>query len=269
MLRPKHQIELERHEAKYLIHPSQVSAIREFVRPFVYADPNAIGRLPTYTVTTLQLDTHDLALYRAKEFEALNRFKLRCRTYGIQPEKRTKVFLEIKRKIKGVIVKSRASLPPEEWDETVCVDPKRQIEFKSKTELFNYLNFVRLVKQIHARPVMLIRYERESYLGKFDNYSRLTFDWNLRYSPARTWDLWPGGDVKWRSMDSTVALNRPYSGVVLELKTFSDAPEWMVDLTERFDLVRVGFCKYFTAIRLESFFDGAMYSEASENCSYG
>ena len=69
-------------------------------------------------------------------------------------------------------------------------------------------------------------------------------------------------------MDSETALNRNFSGVVLELKTFSDAPLWMVELTERFDLVRIGFCKYFTAVRLDSLFCGGVYSDASENCTY-
>lgn len=74
--------------------------------------------------------------------------------------------------------------------------------------------------------------------------------------------------VRWRCMDSATAFNRPYSAVILELKTYRDAPSWMSRLTERFSLERVGFCKYSTAMRLESLFQGAMYSEGSENCTY-
>jgi len=68
-------------------------------------------------------------------------------------------------------------------------------------------------------------------------------------------------------MDSSVALNRAFSGVILELKTYSDAPQWMSELTERFSLSRTGFCKYSTAMRLESLFYGSTYSDASDMCA--
>jgi hypothetical protein len=142
--------------------------------------------------------------------------------------------------------------------------PKQRIPFRSAKEEANYLSFVRLSRELGAEPVVLIRYTRESYLGKFDNYSRLTFDRSLCYQPTREWKLLPEG--RWWSMDSATAFNRNFGGVILELKTFSDAPMWMVDLVERFDLVRIGFCKYFTAVRLEKLFTGGQYADASENC---
>lgn len=263
--RGKDSIELERHEAKYIVHPDQMQAIRDFIRPFCVADDNAEGGLPEYLVTTLQLDTPDLALYRAKEIEALNRFKVRIRTYGLDGD--CPVFLEIKRKVKGVIVKSRATIPADQYNKDVILEPTTRIRFRNELEEMNYLNFVRLVREIGARPVVLVRYTRESYMGKNDQYSRLTFDRHMCYRPTRSWELLPTGG-KWWAMDSGTALNRPHTGVILELKTFSDAPRWMVDLTERFDLVRVGFCKYFTALRLDKLFVGGQFSDASENTTY-
>jgi len=259
------QAELERHEAKYIIHPSFVPEIREFIRPFCKPDPNADGDPPEYVITTLQLDSESLALHYAKEYEALNRFKLRCRTYGT--EGNAPVFLEIKRKIKGVIVKSRVFIPREKWGPAIFGGSPPELEFRSRHERLNYVEFMRLMHLLDARPVMLIRYTRESYLGISDNYARITFDRRLVYCPSRGWDL-PPMNVNWRCMDTATAQNRPYSGVVLELKTYRDAPLWMTHLTERFDLVRVGFCKYSCAMRLESLYQGGLYSDASENCTY-
>ena len=261
----KTALELERHEAKYLIHPALVPQIRDFIRPFCVADDNAEGGLPEYTVTTLQLDSPSLSLYYAKEQESINRFKIRVRTYGFDGA--CPVFLEVKRKIKGVIVKTRATVPSSMWGPDIIFNPPQTLKFRSLKEEYNYLNFVRLVKELGAKPVVLVRYIRESYLGKYDQYSRLTFDRSLCYRPARDWELLPKNG-HWWSMDSATAHNRPFSGVILELKTFSDAPLWMVDLTERFDLVRVGFCKYFTAMRMEKVFTGDTFSDASENCTY-
>jgi hypothetical protein len=262
----KHTIDLERHEAKYIIHPDQMAAIREFIRPFCAPDENArdgTNGLPEYLVTTLQLDTPSLALFYAKEYEALNRFKLRIRTYGTDGS--CPVFLEVKRKIKGIIVKSRSTIPSRLYNGELVSNPKRRIPFRSAREEANYMAFVQLTRELGAGPVCLIRYTRESYLGKYDNYSRLTFDRKLCYRPTRDWALLPPGG-HWWAMDSATAFNRNFGGVILELKTFSDAPMWMVDMVERFDLVRVGFCKYVTAIRLEKLFQGAQYSDGSENC---
>jgi len=259
------QSEFERYEAKYVIHPSLVPLIREFIEPFCRPDPHAGCVPPEYVVTTLQLDTPLMALHYAREREELSRFKLRVRTYGLKAD--GPVFLEIKRKIKGVVLKSRAMIPHDHWGPETCRRVDTGIPFVSHHEALNYGEFLRLVDKTGAGPVMLIRYLRESYLSRDGTYARVTFDRRLQYAPTRSWEVPPRSDVRWKAMDSGMALNRPYSGVILELKTYRDAPLWMVELTERFDLVRVGFCKYSTAVRLESLYLGAAYSEQSENCS--
>ncbi len=259
-------VDLERYEAKYLVHPRVVLRIRQFIEPFCEPDRHAAGSTPEYVVTTLQLDSPDLALYRAKEEEALNRFKLRVRTYGL--EGRHPVFLEVKRKIKGVIAKSRVAMPFSEWGPDACLRPPRGLAFTSSDQAAAYWEFVRLTNELGARPTVLLRYHRESYLGTNDRYARVTFDRRLCYRVARSWDLLPAGGGWW-SMDSALAMRHPYSGVILELKTFGDAPVWMVDLTERFNLVRIGFSKYYNAMRSELLFSGREYSATGEVCGRG
>ena len=96
-------------------HPrSLVPKIREFISPFCEPDPHGHGAIPrNTTITTLQLDTPALSCHHAKENQAVNRFKLRVRTYGSVDVGRA--FLEVKRNIGGTIVKSRSSVPIEEW----------------------------------------------------------------------------------------------------------------------------------------------------------
>lgn len=252
---------LERHEAKYIVHPRQLPEIREFIRPFCAPDENAKGELPIYVVTTLQLDSRRLSLYKAKEDQAINRFKLRVRTYGL--DGKCPVFCEIKRKIRGVIVKSRVTIPSSAYHGEMMQQVDPHLRLRSAKEETNYINFVRLVQAMGAEPILLVRYHRESYLGRNDAYARLTFDTKLCYRPTREWSLLPEGG-HWFSMDSEMAFDRPFSGAILELKTFGDAPLWMVDMAERFSLQRVGFCKYYTAVRLESFFRGNCYADGNE-----
>jgi len=264
------QSEFERYEAKYIIPYRLIPEMREFLRPFCIPDPNATGSPPEYVITTMQLDSPTGALHYARELEALNRFKLRVRTYGTDGT--APVFLEIKRKVKGVVLKSRVMIPREYWGRAICHrgNPDvREISFRSQHERLAHHEFVRLTELLGARPVVLIRYIRESYLSCAGDYARVTFDRALCYSPVREWAFPKEKQTRWISMDSTMALNRPYPGVILELKTYKNAPLWMVELTERFNLVRIGFCKYSVAVRLESLFQGAEYAQGSENCTYG
>lgn len=252
--RARFDIQLDRHEAKYVIPRSLVSEIREFIRPFCEPDPHCSGDPPEYVITTLQLDSPSMALHYAKEWESVNRFKLRVRTYG-DPVGSAPVFMEVKRKIRGTIIKSRTMVPFNVWSKGLIANVMVDLRFKSPKEELGFLEFKRLAMEIGARPAILIRYTRESYFGKYEHYARVTFDRHLLYQPTTSWDAWGRGG-RWMPMDSVLAQNKtfPFSGVVLELKTLSDAPQWMIDLVMHFGLARTGNCKYSTAVWLESIF---------------
>jgi hypothetical protein len=248
-------IQLDRHEAKYVIPAWKIPDIREFVRPFCEPDRYSHGDPPRYTVTTLQLDSPHFSLHYAKSHEALNRFKLRVRTYG-RPGKNP-VFLEVKRKIRSTIVKSRARVPFERWSEDLVRNKRVTLDFHSYQEETAFLDFIRLVREIDARPVVLVRYEREAYVSKLDHYARVSFDTRLTYQPTESWTSWGEGG-RWIPLDTNLVQNKNhnFSGAVLEIKTLSDTPQWMIDLVMNFDLARVGHCKYSNAVWQESFFRG-------------
>jgi SPX domain protein involved in polyphosphate accumulation len=185
------------------------------------------------------------------------RFKLRARTYGTDDS--SPVFTEIKRKIKTTIVKSRARIPRDRWCAELILNPNRilDISFKSDAEEVAFLEFLRLTREIGASPKVLIRYTREAYISTVDQYARVSLDRDLKYQRTHSWDGW-GRDGKWRQIDCSLTQNKslPFSGVILELKTLSDVPEWIIELVEKFDLVRTGHCKYSNAIWEESLFCG-------------
>ena len=263
---PREDLQIDRYEYKYLVPPEQVPEIRKFIRSFVRADSFAEGEVPEYLVTTLQLDALNGALHYAKERKARSRFKLRIRTYGTDGT--APYFMEIKRKVNVMILKSRATLQADDYSRQNLVNPSTLLPFATESETMNYLEFVRLVQEIGARPFIYVRYVRESYKGASERYARVTIDRRLSYRPARgSWDF-PLEAKQWYSMDTQTALRREYPGHVLELKAEAEFPDWMAELVERFDLVNTGFCKYSAAMRLESLFRGSSYSDASENCSY-
>jgi len=250
---------LQRYETKYVIPKTMVPEIRELIRPFCEPDPNGTGNPPTYAITTLQLDTPELSLHHAKLWDFVERFKLRVRTYG-DPVGESPVVMEVKAKDRSSVTKLRCELPFARWGEHLFGNEViKDVEFKSSKEAENFYQFLRLARETGARPVMLIRYRRESYFGKIDSYSRVTFDSQLEYQQTHAWDSWGAGG-EWRALDNPMMQTRRhdkelnFSGVVMELKALQDVPKWMMDVVSQMDLWRVGHCKYSNAIWAESMF---------------
>jgi hypothetical protein len=244
-----------RYEAKYLIPKSLVPEVRTFIKPFCAPDPYGRGHPPEYTITTLQLDDPFYSLHYAKEREALTRFKLRVRTYGEIGS--APVFAEVKAKLEQTIVKTRVAIPFGAWNKELVFGVRLPPCFRSERQEVDFLKFKRLVWELEARPVLLVRYVRESYVGTVDRYARVTFDRKLMYQMTDSWtDFGRGG--MWRKMDSAEAqgFGMGFSGVILEVKSLSHTPLWVMDLVERFQLGRVGTCKYSMALWREGRFTG-------------
>ncbi|MEM6885607.1 MAG: polyphosphate polymerase domain-containing protein [Verrucomicrobiota bacterium] len=256
---------IDRHEAKYVVPSHLMPEIRAQIAPYVNRDKNGVGEFPKYIVRTIQLDSRDLTLHYQKEVEALNRFKLRIRTYGT--ECKAPVFIEIKRKLGGMINKSRTVIPMEHYHPEIITHPGHHIPFRNAKEHMNYLDFLRLVQEIGARPVTVIQYERESYMGKLEDYARVTFDTNVCYQMISDYRFDNLNPRRWRRIDTQTGLCSDYAGFILELKSKRDVPHWLMDVIRKFDLVRCGFCKYSAALRLESLSSGFQYSDTGENCT--
>ncbi len=250
-----------RYEAKYVIPQGSIPAVRDFIRPFCAPDPYARGFPPEYRITTLQLDDPSYSLHYAKEWGAINRFKLRVRTYGEIGS--APVFAEVKAKLEDTIEKSRVAIPFAVWGKELLFGVRLPDCFKNERQEMDFLQFKRLVWELGARPVTLVRYVRESYIGTVDRYARVTFDRKLQYQMTSSWTDF-GRSGTWRNMDSTEAqgFGLTYSGCVMEVKHLSQMPVWILDMIERFQLRRSGNCKYSTAVWREGLFCG--YPETNE-----
>jgi len=256
-------LRIERHEAKYIVPYTLMPEIRRYIAPYIVKDKHGIGDIPKYLVRTIQLDNRNLSLHYAKEVEALNRFKLRIRTYGT--DGKAPYFVEIKRKLGAVIVKSRSVLTSEVYSPELFLNPGAHIPFSSEKEHMNYLDFIRLSQEIGAQPVLMIQYERESYMGRLEDYARVTFDTKVSYQMTPSYDFAHVNGRRFRRIDTLTGLRSDYAGCVMELKSKMGIPRWMLDFVRAFNLVRVGFCKYSAALRLESFASGYEYTDGSEN----
>lgn len=229
---------IERYEFKYLIPDRLVPAIRDAARTTSridqYADADGI-----YRIRSLYFDTPRLDLFWANEREQADRFKVRARIY---PGKKSPVFLEVKRRVLDVIIKTRAAVPLETWRDVLAGHSASQ-EALSPSARASVLPFLARVHRHHLHPVMLVEYDREAYVSDIDSYARLTFDRRIVVQRQEKLDL-EADPTRWRHVDHTLQTRTPEAISVLELKFERRPPAWMVALVKRLELIRYSFSKY-------------------------
>ena len=95
----------ERVERKFLLTPSQYEGMMRVLPEYMQADQYGES-----TILSLYLDTADSLLIRRSLEKPVYKEKLRLRSYGV-PGDGDNVFLEVKKKVQGVVYKRRICLP--------------------------------------------------------------------------------------------------------------------------------------------------------------
>jgi SPX domain protein involved in polyphosphate accumulation len=229
---------IERYEFKYLIPERLVSAIRAVAlttsRIDKYADPDG-----TYLIRSLYFDTDRFDLFRANDRQQADRFKVRARSY---PGKASPVFLEVKRRVHDVIIKTRGAVDMSDWQEILRGSGEAwgRVPLGSRKAVER---FVSVYCRHHLHPTMVVEYEREAYVSDVDAYARLTFDRKIVAQPRETLDVEAGPHL-WRSLDNPVRTSTLEPVCVLELKFERRPPAWMAAMVRRLELDRRSFSKY-------------------------
>lgn len=236
---------IERYELKYLVPHRLIPAIREAARATSRIDRYA-GADGTYRIRSLYFDTPAFDLYRANEREQADRFKLRARMY---PGKQSPVFLEVKRRVLDVILKTRTAVPADRWREIIA-GGEDALDALSPQVRAGALPFLARYHRHHLVPTMLVDYEREAYVSEIDSYGRLTFDRKIEVQRCDElrFEADPG---RFRAVDHVVRTNTLEPVTVLELKFERRPPAWMVAMVRRLELSRRAFSKYCYGVAAE------------------
>jgi len=246
-------LHLERYEYKYFVPEDRADAIRSFVRPYGTLDRYAAcAPERRYTIHNIYLDTPGLDLYSACMSGDPDRLKLRIRWYdekALGP-----FFVEVKRKIRNVVVKDRARVSREEFRALLRGNRVAAPDVPAFQALATFRDQMSLRGAV---PTLCSRYTREPYESIFGDYARLTLDRAMCYQPVGDADL-PEEPRAWTYVDAAAATGGIRQALVLELKFTRDFPRWMSDLVAEFDLERIGYSKYVSSIlhRLDRFHGG-------------
>lgn len=212
----------ERVEKKYLLTKDKYQALLKAIEPYMSQDEYGL-----HTICNIYYDTPTYDLIRNSIEKPKYKEKLRVRSYG-KPDKKDKVFIEIKKKYKGVVFKRRVALTLEETERYLNHGIKPKKESQILKEIDYFINFYKPI------PKVYLAYDRIAYFGKEDSNIRITFDQKIR---SRQYDLSLGkGDY-----GDYLLENNEY---LMEIKVPLAMPLWLVRILSDLEIYPTSFSKY-------------------------
>lgn len=220
-----------RKEIKFLLSMEQYESLMEEIPKYMNPDKYCVGG-KEYGVYNIYYDTSDDFLIRESISKPYYKEKIRLRSYYSPASPDDTVFLEIKKKIGGIVAKRRVTLTLAEADEYLLnrskPDSSKYITKQVFTELDAFLNMYDIV------PKQYISYQRTAFFGKDNKDFRLTFD---RKITERRTDL---------------SLSQPSFGNfiigadqrLMEVKVSDSVPEWLINKLSELQIYKTSFSKY-------------------------
>lgn len=212
----------QRYEKKYIVTGEQYDALYDRIGSRL--TPDAYGNS---TVCNIYYDTADKILIRRSIDKPVYKEKLRLRSYGV-PSDNTTVFVELKKKFKGLVFKRRVDMDYSDA-KLFLSGGKPPIENQIVSEIEWFLDFYKTLK-----PSAYIAYDRIAYYSLLDPDIRITFDSNPIWRDTHL----SLSDGIWgeKLLDSDKR--------IMEIKILHSMPLWLADALNEFEIYPASFSKY-------------------------
>ncbi|SFR91920.1 polyphosphate polymerase domain-containing protein [Anaeromicropila populeti] len=212
----------QRVEKKYLLTEQKYKDFCDRISPYMEID-----QYGKHTICNIYYDTDTYWLIRNSIEKPKYKEKIRLRSYGV-PNESSKVFLEIKKKSKGIVYKRRIQLTLKEAENYL----ERGIKPGEDSQIFREIDY--FVKFYHPEKKLYLAYDRIAMFGKEDPEIRLTVDQNIR---SRQYDLsLSKGDYGDKLMEENAYL--------LEIKVANAFPMWLATILSELEIYPSSFSKY-------------------------
>ena len=224
-----------RKEIKFMLSMEQYEALLGEIHKYMDPDKFCVGG-KDYGIYNLYYDTPDDYLIRTSLEKPYYKEKIRLRSYYSPASPSDKVFLEIKKKVGGIVTKRRVTMTLEESDAYLMqhkkpVDLSKYLQKQIFSELDVFLDTYPIV------PKQYISYQRSAFFGKDDPDFRLTFD----------------REITERRYDLSLALPSYGAQIIapnqrlMEVKIAGAMPLWLSQKLSELQIYKVSFSKYGTA----------------------
>ena len=219
----------ERYELKYLITTEQYKLLKSMMAEHMI--PDKFGK---NTIRNIYFDTPDNLLIRRSIGKPVYKEKLRVRSYDLATAD-SGVFIELKKKYKGVVYKRRMNMTEESTMAYLCKNQALENPTQISREIDYFMEFYEGIK-----PVIFLSYEREAFFSQSDNNFRMTFDENILF---REYDLSLKSGIYGESI-------LEQGLVLLEVKTALGIPMWLTVFLSSHQIYKTSFSKYGNAYTL-------------------
>ncbi len=229
----------KRFEKKYLLSARKFDQLWDVMRDHMVPD-----RFFRSTVCSIYYDSDDYSLIRQSLERPIYKEKLRLRSYNV-PGPDDPVFVELKKKFKGVVYKRRVEMSAETAEAYLAGQGRPPIEGQILHEIDFFL------QANHVSPKVFIACDREAWDDRENPELRITFDRNLR----------------WRDTDLHLCAGSEgeplldEGEVLMEIKIPDAAPLWLAHLLSELEIFPTSFSKYGTCYRnalLEKYINGVI-----------
>lgn len=184
-----------------------------------------------YSICNIYFDTPQHTLIRKSIARPKYKEKLRLRAYGV-PQPGSKAYLELKKKVRGVVNKRRTALTLDEAYAFVQSGIKPEPKPYMNTQVLSEIQY--FVQRYTLEPKVYLAYERKALFSKESRNLRITFDTNIR---SRRYDLrLEAGDHGEPLLESGIWL--------MEVKAEKTIPLWLARLLSEQRIFRTRFSKY-------------------------
>lgn len=213
-------------EKKYIVdEPTYEKLIKKLDGHFVK------DRYYKSTICNIYYDTPSHQLVRNSIEKPVYKEKLRVRSYGV-PNNEDMVFVELKKKYKGVVYKRRIEMTLAQTRDFFAGKEVPHNNPQIENELKYFLKFYEGIA-----PAMYLSYDRLAYCGAEDPSLRLTFDTHILYREEQ------------KELDKGIWGKEllPAGVRVMEIKIPNAMPLWLSAILDKLEIYPASFSKCGTA----------------------
>ena len=210
-----------RKETKYLLNENEYNLLMNKISYHLEKD-----KYFQSTICNIYFDTDNYDLIINSIDKPMYKEKVRLRSYNI-PSKNDIVFLEVKKKYKGIVSKRRIEIKLSDF-----YNYYNKNIINNSSQIMKEIDY--LFKLYRLKPKLYLAYDRLSYYDKDNPNFRITFDTNIR------------------SRDDNLKLDSNDDGqlyfnekmYIMETKTLNSLPLWFVKILNELKLYPKSFSKY-------------------------
>lgn len=226
----------QRREVKFLLCKAQYDALQPILLDYMNPDKYCVNG-KEYGVYNVYYDTDDNFLIRESLAKPYYKEKIRLRSYASPAGPEDTVFLEIKKKIGGIVTKRRVTMTLQQANAYIQTRVKPQSEKFLQMQVLKELDV--FLNNYAVSPKQYISYQRSAFFGKDNSDFRLTFD---RQITARR------EDISLASGNYGSQIIRPDQRL-MEIKVTDSIPKWLSDALSELNIYKTSFSKYGTAYK--------------------